>query len=384
MVNAIPPATYGGKLPTMAPSYWLDLFSVETWQEFLDHGGDVSGFGEGRWKTVQRMRPGDRLLCYLTRASRWVGILEVKGPAFYAEDPIWSSQPFPSRVPVEIVIALKPENGVPVLDMRDELSVFQGLENPNRWSGPFRGSPARWKTADGEAVHRAVIEAQAHPVERPLGRLRRTSTVTVASVTVADEDDQITVPDDDEVEAEDTGRPSSMTAEVQYLLLRLGADMGFDVHVARNDQSRDWNGHRFGDVPRRRERLPQSFDPKTQQTIELIDVLWLQGNAFVAAFEIESTTAVYSGLLRMSDLLSLQPNISVPLFLVAPEDRRPKVINEINRPTFARMKPPLVDICRYISFEGLKESLEAACPYVKVLKSDWLQMISESCALDEA
>ena len=59
--------------------------------------------------------------------------------------------------------------------------------------------------------------------------------------------------------------------------------MGFDVHVARNDQSRMWKGQRLGDMPRRREHLPQQFDPVTNQTIELIDVLWLDGNAIVAA-----------------------------------------------------------------------------------------------------
>jgi hypothetical protein len=51
-------------------------------------------------------------------------------------------------------------------------------------------------------------------------------------------------------------------------------------------------------------------------------VLWLSGPAVVAAFEIESTTSIYSGLLRMADLLALQPNLNIPLFLVAPEDRR--------------------------------------------------------------
>ena len=49
------------------------------------------------------------------------------------------------------------------------------------------------------------------------------------------------------------------------------------------------------------------------------DVL-IEGNSIVAAFEVESTTSVYSGLLRMSDLLALQPNLSIDLFLVAPDD----------------------------------------------------------------
>lgn len=46
-------------------NYWLDLFTGTTWQEFLDAGGKVSGFRESRWKSVQKMKPGDYLLCYL-------------------------------------------------------------------------------------------------------------------------------------------------------------------------------------------------------------------------------------------------------------------------------------------------------------------------------
>src|SRR5262245_63821105 len=78
-----------------------------------------------------------------------------------------------------------------------------------------------------------------------------------------------------------------------------GPRWAFDVHVARNDQSRVWKGQRLGDMSRRREQLPQQFDRVTTQTIELIDVLWLDGNAIVAAFEIESSTSICSGLLRM-------------------------------------------------------------------------------------
>lgn len=67
-------------------------------------------------------------------------------------------------------------------------------------------------------------------------------------------------------------------------------------------------------MARRRDELPQQFEPATTRTIELIDLLWLDGGAFVAAFEVESTTSIYSGLLRMSDLLAKQPNISIPSF----------------------------------------------------------------------
>ena len=63
---------------------------------------------------------------------RWVGLLEVVSKPFFDEKPIWSSQVCPSRVEVRVVLALPPEHGVPVLEMREELTVFRGLDNPNR------------------------------------------------------------------------------------------------------------------------------------------------------------------------------------------------------------------------------------------------------------
>lgn len=68
--------------------------------------------------------------------------------------------------------------------------------------------------------------------------------------------------------------------------------------------------------------LPLQFDQATNKTIELIDVLWLKANGIVAVFEIESTTSIYSGLLRMADLIAMQPNINIPLYFVAPDKRR--------------------------------------------------------------
>lgn len=54
-------------------------------------------------------------------------------------------------------------------------------------------------------------------------------------------------------------------------------------------------------------------------------MLWLNRNAVVAAFEIENTTSIYSGLLRMAALVAMQPNLDIPLSMVAPDKRRQKV-----------------------------------------------------------
>lgn len=176
--------------------------------------------------------------------------------------------------------------------------------------------------------------------------------------------------------------PTSCHTEIQGLLLRLGADMGLDVWVARNDRSRQYNGSLLSEIPRMRTALPLQFDEATTKTIELIDVLWLRGQQIVAAFEVESTTSIYSGLLRMSDLISMQPNLTIPLYLAAPEERRNRVLSEINRPTFARLSPPLNSICRYISFETLRREVEGARPYIRYVKPEWMVQISEPSKLE--
>jgi hypothetical protein len=78
-------------------------------------------------------------------------------------------------------------------------------------------------------------------------------------------------------------------------------------------------------------RLPLNYDDTTLRTIEQIDILWLRGRSIIRAFEVEHATSVYSGILRMADLLALQPNMDIKLHIVAPEAKREKVFQEIRR-----------------------------------------------------
>jgi hypothetical protein len=361
--------------------YWLDLFTGVTWKEFVAAGASVSGFRESRWVTAQKIKPGDYFLCYLTGVSRFVGVLEVASPAFKDSSPIWKDEEFPCRFKVKAVVLLTPETAVPVHELRDSLTVFRELGSPIAWTGHFRGSPAKWKTADGETVVEALLEAKKNPVSRPVdaAKLARRPKPLRAKI------GSVTVPAPEELQGMPEGpkQPSEHT-EIQWLLLKLGSDMGFEVWVARNDRGREVKGERFAGLPRLKTDLPLQFDEATNKTIELIDVLWLKGNTIIAAFEIESTTSIYSGILRMSDLLSMQPNLKIPLYLVAPDERRQKVIDEVNRPTFSRFSPPLSEVCRYISFSSLRNGLAQAAPYLRHLKPEFLEDLSESCEIEEA
>lgn len=293
---------------------------------------------------------------------------------------------FPCRVKVKVIAKLTPETGIPVKDMKDQLSVFQTdyarqTGGALAWTGHFRGSPTKWKPSDGEAVVKAVLHAAESPTVRPIdpGKLKYRPKALKTKIGL------VTVPESETTEQADSEvvkEPAAHT-EIQWLLLKLGSDMGFSVWVVRNDRSRSFNEHRFSELPALKSSLPLQFDDATNRTIELIDVLWLDRNAIVTAFEIESTTSIYSGLLRMADLVAMQPNLNIPLFLVAPEERREKVFAEVNRPTFSRLDPRLAEICRYISFDELRERLNQVKDFVRFLKPDFLEEISDDCDLEQ-
>jgi hypothetical protein len=82
------------------------------------------------------------------------------------------------------------------------------------------------------------------------------------------------------------------------------------------------------------DRLPLNYDDTTLRTIEQIDVLWLRRRSIVRAFEVEHSTSVYSGILRMADLLALQPNMDIRLHIVAPVTKHDKVFSEFAGPYF--------------------------------------------------
>lgn len=133
---------------------------------------------------------------------------------------------------------------------------------------------------------------------------------------------------------------------IQWMLIRFGIAAGYSVRVPANDRNKEFNSEKFTGITIA--DLPNfGFDATTRQIISNIDVLWLEGNVIHKAFEIEATTSVYSGLLRMSDLVLAQPNVTIDLNIVAPTKRRELVRKNILRPTFARLRPK----CSYITFE---------------------------------
>jgi hypothetical protein len=143
--------------------------------------------------------------------------------------------------------------------------------------------------------------------------------------------------------------------KTQYILIDLGKNLGCDVWVASNDRGKSFQGVRFDELTL--ESLPSlGLSEEARRIVEMIDVIWLHEGMPAGAFEIETTTSIYSGLLRLSDLLTLVPAVAFPIYIVSSRERRDRVKEQLLRPTFKRLKLP--EKCKFIEVEELEKDYE--------------------------
>ena len=143
--------------------------------------------------------------------------------------------------------------------------------------------------------------------------------------------------------------------QIQGWLRDMGKSLGFDVWIASNDRSRPYADGALADgcLKQWPGDAAQGLD-----SVRLIDVVWLErGSAQVAAaFEVEHSTSIYSGIVRMLDLaLGTQVGAASTLFLVAPDNRREEVARQLKRPAFSRVAELGI---RYLPYSQLKEHRE--------------------------
>lgn len=123
-------------------------------------------------------------------------------------------------------------------------------------------------------------------------------------------------------------------SQAQTLIGSIGHLKGYTIYIPPNNiELLDWTlTNRYQIIP----ALPGYIEERTRFASE-IDVIWIEQkrNFIAAAFEVEHSTPVYSGLLRFNDVLLTCPGVS-RFFVVSNETRRDLFSRQIQRPTFER------------------------------------------------
>lgn len=144
-------------------------------------------------------------------------------------------------------------------------------------------------------------------------------------------------------------------AQIQIALIMIGLQLGFRVWVAHNDKGIIYNNQKIGEIngvilSLNEEKLLSAYNEAIRAALN-IDCIWFRNNRFMpAVFEVEHTTGVTRGLVRMKNYQDALPPFPTRWVIVAPDEDRQKVITEANKPQF---KPLMVQFLPYSSVEEL-------------------------------
>jgi len=227
------------------------------------------------------------------------------------------------------------------------------------------------------AMRETILRTNAHPEIRPLlskdlgafagmlfelgiGRLLIENNVSLVLDNIKAQAEKASRLRHEAVAAEE--KAESEHTEIQYLLIKIGRALHFDVYVARNDRHRSYKGQSFAllTVP----ELPaNSWGNDVMETVSLIDVIWLKPGTgeIVCAFEVEKSTSIYSGILRMEDLARSIPGCTCNFYLVAPNKREIEVMAQFARPSF---RTTILDMSlAFIPFNDLRHHCDGICQF---------------------
>ena len=148
--------------------------------------------------------------------------------------------------------------------------------------------------------------------------------------------------------------------EMQYHLLKIGKALGYDPIAASNDRSKCYGEINFSFISLN--KFPElTVDNDTLGTIQLIDIIWFEKNSnkAVCAFEVEKSTSIYSGILRLSDLALSFADHNTSLFIIIPNNRERDVVLQLSRPSIRNSNVKI----KYILFSDLREHCDALCKF---------------------
>jgi len=161
-------------------------------------------------------------------------------------------------------------------------------------------------------------------------------------------------------EVESEQQEEDLHTEMQFRLLTVGKALGYDVISASNDRSKSHNGKNFSFLS-----LPNfpkmEIHKETYNTIALIDIVWFEKgtNKPICAFEVEKSTSIYSGILRLTDLAYSFTESEQHLYIVLPNNREKEVVMQLSRPSIKSSQTKI----QYILFSDLREHCDALCKF---------------------
>lgn len=140
---------------------WIQVGSADNFEKLRERNFDVSAFKASRRKQSGEMKPGDRIVYYLTKAVLFGGIVEVTGEMFEDISDIGlrsagkPGEDYPFRIDTKPLVIPEPGNYIDVREITDLLDKTRKL-GPKKLGMAFRGNLHKISDGDYEAIEQLL------------------------------------------------------------------------------------------------------------------------------------------------------------------------------------------------------------------------------------
>jgi len=303
--------------------YWLWSITKENW-EILKNKRVWATYNKNVCNMVKN---GDMFIFYVKGTMCFKGIFQAVSDWYETDEITWYDEVKENKVKYPYQIRLKPIllGEASYRDLIPELEFVEKKHAPQVYIFGTRGGPVNFRKPLKESDYNLIYkEMQKKPT--PIPTLVPTPTAPTPPITPVIEEEQLT------------------HEKIEGILLELGNLLGFDTYTA--NKSKEYEGKKLGDISTLKD-IPSFTYPRILDIVREVDVIWFKDDFPRYCFEVEHTTGITKGLLRLFQIRELLSKF----FIIAPSSRISKFETEMRKDPFYRIRN------RY-SFKSYKELIE--------------------------
>jgi hypothetical protein len=145
--------------------YWIIVGSPDNFARTTELGFTLQGIKSRHRKKAERMRPGDKIIYYVTGRKAFAGIATVTSEYFESHERIWQSgdpkkeaEDYPFRVKIEPDIVLPLDDATPAEPVAREMEYASKWPAAN-WTLAFQGNVHEIGVRDYQLIRDAIVKA---------------------------------------------------------------------------------------------------------------------------------------------------------------------------------------------------------------------------------
>lgn len=148
------------------PTYWIIVGSPDNFQRTEELGFTVQGIKSRHRKKAERMKPGDKIVYYVTGKKAFGGIAMITSPFFESHERIWRSgdpkkdaEDYPFRVKIEPDVVLPVDQAISAQPIARQMT-YVSKWPPANWTLAFQGNVHEIGEDDYKLIRAAIETAR--------------------------------------------------------------------------------------------------------------------------------------------------------------------------------------------------------------------------------